>query len=90
MLDTIHFVAVTENEVMEILNLRKQIWATTYRGIYPDSMIDDFDYAWHKDKEMKRVSSPEYATYFITTLLFVIVFRTIRMRDCFMRRWAES
>ena len=81
MLDTIHFVAVTENDVMEILNLRKQIWSTTYRGIYPDSMIDDFDYAWHMDKEMKRVSSPEYATYFITKDEFNIGYLTIRKTD---------
>ena len=81
MLDTIHFVAVTENDVMGILNLRKRIWATTYRGIYPDSMIDDFDYAWHRDKEMKRISNPEYGVYFITKDKLNIGYLTIRKTD---------
>ena len=81
MLDTIHFISASENDVMSILNLRKQIWATTYRGIYPDSMIDDFDYAWHTDKEMRRISNPAYATYFITKDEFNIGYLTIRKTD---------
>ena len=78
---TIQFIAVTEKDIMTILNLRKQIWATTYRGIYPDSMIDDFDYAWHMDKEMKRICNPEYAVYFITKDMLNIGYLTMRKTD---------
>ena len=63
----IHFVPATENDVIPMIELRRQIWATTYRGIYPDSMIDNFDYAWHKEKELQRIKNPEYAVYFIVT-----------------------
>ena len=61
----IHFVPATENDVIPMIELRRQIWATTYRGIYPDSMIDNFDYAWHKEKELQRINPPDYAVYFI-------------------------
>ena len=62
---TIHFIPATEHDVMQMLELRRQIWATTYRGIYPDAMIDEFDYAWHKEKELQRIRNPQYAVYFI-------------------------
>ena len=64
---TVHFIPATEHDVIPMIELRRQIWATTYRGIYPDSMIDDFDYAWHKEKELQRIKNPEYAVYFIAT-----------------------
>lgn len=63
---TVRFAPAAEHDVMPIIELRRQIWATTYRGIYPDSMIDDFDYAWHKEKELQRIKNPAYAVYFIT------------------------
>lgn len=66
MTHSIRFVSATENDVMTIIELRKQIWATTYRGIYPDSMIDGYDYAWHKDKELQRIRNSYYNIYLIT------------------------
>ena len=53
----------TEEDTKTIIELRKQIWATTYRGLYPDSMIDDFDYAWHLAKELQRIRNPQYRVY---------------------------
>ena len=37
------FVEATEEDVPSIIGLRQRIWSTTYRGIYPDSMIDEFE-----------------------------------------------
>lgn len=48
----VRFELETEDDAKTIIELRKRIWATTYRGLYPDSMIDDFDYAWHLEKEL--------------------------------------
>lgn len=39
------FVEAAKEDVPEIIALRHQIWGTTYRGIYPDDMIDNFDWA---------------------------------------------
>lgn len=66
MSDIIQFVPATEADATTIIELRKQIWASTYRGIYPDSMIDDFDYGWHHAKELQRIRHPQYAVYLIS------------------------
>ena len=57
------FELATEDDARTIVELRKRIWATTYRGVYPDSMIDDFDYVWHLEKELQRIRHPEYREY---------------------------
>ena len=59
----VRFEMATEEDTKTIIELRKQIWATTYRGLYPDSMIDDFDYAWHLAKELQRIRNPQYRVY---------------------------
>lgn len=59
----VRFELATEDDAKIIIELRKQIWGTTYRGLYPDSMIDDFDYAWHLEKELQRIRHPEYCVY---------------------------
>ena len=59
----VRFELATEDDAQTIIELRKRIWATTYRGLYPDSMIDDFDYAWHLEKELQRIRHPQYRVY---------------------------
>ena len=46
------FVEATEEDVPSIIGLRQRIWSTTYRGIYPDSMIDEFDWDRHREMEL--------------------------------------
>ena len=55
------FVEAAKEDVPEIIALRHQIWGTTYRGIYPDDMIDNFDWAWHQEKELLRINDPAYS-----------------------------
>ena len=59
------FVEATKENVPAIIALRHQIWATTYRGIYPDDMIDNFDWARHREKELLRINDPAYSVYLI-------------------------
>ena len=54
-----------KEDVPEIIALRHQIWGTTYRGIYPDDMIDNFDWAWHQEKELLRINDPAYSVYLL-------------------------
>ena len=63
---TVGFRRAQEEDAAVIAKLRQEIWATTYRGIYPDDMIDQFDYAWHTQKDAQRIKSPAYAVYLIT------------------------
>ena len=59
------FVEATEEDVPSIIGLRQRIWSTTYRGIYPDSMIDEFDWDRHREMELLRVHHPAYSVYLI-------------------------
>ena len=34
----------TEDDCNELAKLKHKVWQTTYRGIYSDDKIDDFDY----------------------------------------------
>lgn len=43
-------------EDLEILaRTRQKAWATTYRGIYSDASIDQFDLQWHIERDRKRM-----------------------------------
>ncbi len=53
-------------EAQELSKLRHQVWQTTYRGIYPDEMIDHFDYAFHNRMDLMRIRSEDYMVYFLT------------------------
>ena len=59
------FVEAAKEDVPEIIALRHQIWGTTYRGIYPDDMIDNFDWVWHQEKELLRINDPAYSVYLL-------------------------
>ena len=45
--------------------LRQQCWAATYRGIYPDAMIDQFDFAWHEARDHARITSRHFSVFLI-------------------------
>lgn len=59
------FIKAKPNEAKELSKLRKKVWASTYRGIYPDEIIDNFDYAFHNEKDYFRITSDEYEVFFI-------------------------
>ena len=59
------FIEASEEDVPSIIALRQRIWDTTYRGIYPDSMIDSFDWDWHREMELLRVHHPAYSVYLV-------------------------
>lgn len=61
----IDFVLARASEAATISALRQRIWDTTYRGIYPDAVIDDFDYDWHQQRDLKKISDPSFAVYLV-------------------------
>ncbi len=64
-LSWVEFQPAQVEDAAAIAELRKKIWETTYRGIYPDDMIDQFDAAWHTKKDAQRIQDPHYAVYLI-------------------------
>ena len=61
----IDFVPAKTSDAPAISALRQRIWDTTYRGIYPDAVIDDFNYAWHQQRDLKKISDPSFTAYLI-------------------------
>ena len=59
------FVPAKASDAAAISALRHRIWDTTYRGIYPDAAIDDFNYDWHQLRDLKTLSDPSFTTYLI-------------------------
>ena len=49
------FVEATAADALTIIGLRRRIWDTTYRGINPDSMIDELDSARNNEKELSSI-----------------------------------
>lgn len=65
MAENVMFTAATDADATAIVGLRHAIWGTTYRGIYPDQMLDNFAWDWHREQELRRLHDPKYAVYLI-------------------------
>ena len=62
---SIDFVPAKTSDAATIGALRQRIWDTTYRGIYPDAVIDDFKYDWHQQRDLEKISDPSFTVYLI-------------------------
>lgn len=56
----IDFVPAVPEDAARIGRLRQRCWDAAYRGVYPDEMIDRFDYAWHEKQDLARITSPRF------------------------------
>ena len=61
----VEFVLAKAGDAVTISTLRQRIWDTTYRGIYPDTVIDDFNYEWHQQRDLKKISDPSFTVCLI-------------------------
>jgi GNAT superfamily N-acetyltransferase len=61
----VSFVFAKPKEAHLLSEFRQKVWATTYRGIYPDKLIDEFDYEFHNIKNLFMINSEEFSVYFI-------------------------
>ena len=61
----VEFAPAKASDAAAISTLRQKIWNTTYRGIYPDAVIDDFNYDWHQQRDLKKISDPSFTVYLI-------------------------
>lgn len=60
------FEFVKEEEAHLLSEFRQRVWDTTYRGIYPDEMIDNFDFDFYDERNLLWIKSDEFWVYFIT------------------------
>ena len=61
----VDFILAKADDAVTISMLRQRIWDTTYRGIYPDAVIDDFNYDWHQERDLKKIADPSFTVYLI-------------------------
>lgn len=61
----IAFVPAQVDDATTISRLRQAIWSATYRGIYPDEVIDGYDYGWHEQRDLARIRDPLFHVYLI-------------------------
>ena len=61
----VDFTLAKADDAITISMLRQRIWNTTYRGVYPDAVIDDFDYDWHQQRDLEKISDPSFTVYLI-------------------------
>lgn len=50
----------TAEDAPRITNTRRLVWEQTYRGIYPDHKIDQYDYDYHLNRDVKLLSDPQH------------------------------
>ena len=61
----IEFRKAQGQDALTIIQTRQKAWDATYRGIYPDEAIDEFDYEWHLKMERKRLEKPNFHCFLI-------------------------
>ncbi len=44
---------------------RRKVWDATYRGIYPDEMIDDYAYETHLARDKNRITDPKNTVWLV-------------------------
>ena len=49
----------------KLAEIRCMSWKSAYRGIYPDEMLDHFDFAAHEEKFLKQIRDPQTEVYVI-------------------------
>lgn len=56
---------LTQERIPLLIKTRQRVWDATYRGIYPDEAIDQFDFLWHEQAESRRLKNPEYHCFLL-------------------------
>lgn len=48
--ENVKFIKANKEDCYTLSKIKKEVWNTTYRGIYSDKDIDEFDYKKHEQK----------------------------------------
>ncbi len=55
----------TEQDCDKLSKLKQQVWSETYRGIYSDEKIDNFDYQKNSEKFLNIINNPNIELYVV-------------------------
>ena len=62
------YILANEDSAKIISDLRHEIWKTTYRGIYSNERIDNYDYKEHRQRDLQRIQDISYNVYLINDI----------------------
>ena len=61
----VEFHVAEEKDAPILAAIRRKAWDATYRGIYPDEMIDCYDLARFTVRDEKRIANPENKVWLV-------------------------
>lgn len=64
----------TYSDCKELSYLKREIWETTYRGIYPDAKLDSYDYLKNEEKFKNYIDNPNQQLYVVTDNNVIIAY----------------
>ncbi|CQR74238.1 GNAT family N-acetyltransferase [Sporomusa ovata] len=59
------FRVALEKDAQTITEIRQKAWNTTYRGIYPDEIIDQYNFDRYYPKDLMQIKNPQLKVYLI-------------------------
>ena len=60
---SVEFRRASPEDARLLAETRRRAWDTTYRGIYPDAMIDEYDLEAHTARDAARIADPSNAVF---------------------------
>ena len=54
----------TPEDAVLLAQMRHIVWQQTYRGIYPDAMLDNYDLEMYAQRDRQRMEDPAHCYYF--------------------------
>lgn len=60
---SVEFRCARAEDARLLAETRRRAWDTTYRGIYPDAMIDEYDLEAHTARDAARIADPANAVF---------------------------
>lgn len=61
----VKIVEACEDMCKELSIVKRQVWETTYRGIYPDKKLDNYSYAENEEKFKSYINSNNIELYVV-------------------------
>ena len=59
----IEMVKASPSDARVLAQTRRMVWEETYRGIYSDAMLDDYDVDFYTVRDQKRMEDPKQVYY---------------------------
>ena len=70
---SVEFRRASPEDARLLAETRRRAWDTTYRGIYPDAMIDEYDLEAHTARDAARIADPSNAVFLAISVCHSVV-----------------